>query len=575
MASKKSLLGGMNVKVQGMSGFDKSHYNAFTAPLGAIVPMVKQLVLPGKAKLSIKISAQLPPLASDAFLRTHLKVEAFLVPLRLCYGGFQSWFCGEKIHATASTPGSDPLTTAELPRLRFYGKFTSEGSSVPPSQTVVNSLFGPHSLMDYFNVKYQMIGGDVVQPSWMDPQIVGDRNYADFNIFPFLAYQLCCHHWYRNKVIERPLFSPPDLSLTLGSETAFMLPYVAFGNINTYYQYLNDRSYNNHALLNGDLLTLRYRNYGYDYFTTALPSAQDGSPMSVDTSSGSFTISSLREANALQHFAEVNQLSGPDYVQTLRARYNRAPSSLVAQKPVLIGSADFPMFTSGVEQSAPFSTGSQQTANPFEGIAARYGRAHAEGSDFVCETDVDEPCYLMVMCSLVPEANYAMGVAHDMKIFTEAGSIVDLPCSELERVGMEPVWTREVSYDDSANPSGPGVFGYQPRYMWHKAGQLNEVHGLFRLGASLESFIPQRISIGGSLPSTINSAFLKVDPSDLDNVTAVAGLISQYGVMIDSAIQLFVSEPLGESVMPSLVDPGLEHGESVYLSRGGISVNDR
>lgn len=109
--------------------------------------------------------------------------------------------------------------------------------------------------------------------------------------------------------------------------------------------------------------------------------------------------------------------------------------------------------------------------------------------------------------------------------------------------------------------------------MWHKAGALNEVHGLFRSGASLGSFIPQRLGVNGQFPTQINSSFLKVASTDLDNVTAVSGAISQYGVMVDSAISLFVSEPLGESVMPSLADPASEHGKSVYVSRGGVSVN--
>lgn len=110
--------------------------------------------------------------------------------------------------------------------------------------------------------------------------------------------------------------------------------------------------------------------------------------------------------------------------------------------------------------------------------------------------------------------------------------------------------------------------------MWHKAGQVNEVHGLFRQGSSLEAFIPQRLSVNGQMFSGLTSAFLKVDPSDLDNVTAVAGAISEYGVMIDSKIDLFVSEPLSESCLPSLSDPAEEHGRSVYLKRGGVSVND-
>lgn len=563
MASKKHLLGGVTLKVENMSGFDKSRYNAFTAPLGAIVPMVKQLCLPGKVNLRIALSAQLPPLATDAFLRSHLKVEAFVIPLRLCYGGFQSWFSGEKIQTSNNQfPSAATLGVAKLP---YFTLKTDTVANI--QQTRLNSLIGVHSLLDYFGVRYPLTSSGVPDASRWPTNASGPYE-LNFNIFPMIAYQLCYHHWFRNKLIQRPLFAPPSAD-AYSAFQAPSLPYVSWSSRHQFFFNLHDTD-ENCVLLNGTLLDLRQRNYGYDYFTTALPSAQDGSPMSVSTSGNTFTISALRLANSLQQFAERNQVAGPDYIQTLRARYNRAPSMGVASRPILLGSADFPMFTSGVEQTSQYS--GSANGNPMQGMAARYGRAHAEGSDFVCEAEIDEPSYLMVMVSLVPEANYASGFAKDMTIFTEEGSIVDLPCAELERAGLQEIGCKEL-YMSSTQWSA--TFGYQPRYMWHKAGAQNEVHGLFRKGASLGAFIPQRdFNSVGTPPVQISDAFLEVGRSDLDNVTAVAGAISQYGVMIDSKIDLFVSEPLGESVMPSLVDPGAEHGKSVYVSRGGISVNN-
>ena len=208
MANKKALLGGQHVKVENFSGFDKSRFNAFTAPLGAIVPFVKQLLLPGSFDLKVAISAQLPPLAADAFLRSHLKVEAFFVPLRQCYGGFQSWFAGEKVASTSG--GNATLNVAKLPRLCCRGSFTDSDGSHPYQNSIFQTYFGPHSLMDYFGVKYPIINGSVYAPSWVSPQIQGYDNLAYFNIFPFLAYQRICDEWYRNKLIERPYFCPPD-----------------------------------------------------------------------------------------------------------------------------------------------------------------------------------------------------------------------------------------------------------------------------------------------------------------------------------------------------------------------------
>lgn len=589
MVSKKSLLGGQQIKVENLSGFDKSRYNAFTAPLGAIVPMVKQLMIPGSFKLRINLSSQLPPLAADAFLRTHLKVEAFLVPLRICYGGFQSFYAGEKILTSGAVrPGLDPLGVAKLPRLKVIGKYTdSDNVTHAFNSSLFNRTFGPHTLMDYFGVKYPLINGSCVAPSWADPQISGDKNYSLFNIFPFIAYQLCYDHWYRNKLIERPLFVP--VSGTAYVEGACTFPTHSYKDITNYFVHLSDdyniqssvgtfkRAYDDCGLCNGHLLELRQRNYGFDYFTSALPSAQDGQPMSVDTSGGSFTISALRIANTAQHFSEINLLAGPDYLSVNKARYGIGPSAQIAQRPILLGSADFPMFTSRVEQNMAGNTeDSYEGVNPFTKLGylgSAGGRAHAEGQDFICEANVTEPSYLMVMCSLVPEANYAIGIDHDMRRFTQEGSLVDIPVASLERAGMEPILSEEIGLDDSAG-SSQHVFGYQMRYVHHKAGQVNEVHGLFRQGASLEAFIPQRLTANNTYFNEINSAFLKVQPTDLDNVTAVSGLLSEYGVMVDSHIELHVVEPLAESPLPSLADPAYEHGREVYLKRGGVSVND-
>lgn len=589
MASKKSLLSSTKLKVEHFSGFDKSRFNAFTAPLGAIVPMVKQLCIPGKGKCSVKISAQLPPLATDAFLRTHLKLEAFFVPMRLCYGGFQSWFSGEQVSISSANSPSSELGVAKLPRLAL--SYLEDGDSSGDNlQETWQQILGPHSLMDYFGVKVNLSDNGSVPNTVFPGGYTFYKGY--FNIFPFIAYQLCYHHWYRNKMIERPLFAPPAISVP-GSDYSTPrtchLPYIAYSYIGTFSAFFGKNSTLNSAgvpewaaqdlsLLNGHLLELRQRNYGADYFTTALNSPQDGDPVAVDTSSGLFTISALRIANTMQHFNEVNKVASPDYCAVMKARYNRAPSSGVAQKPILLGSADFPMYTSGVEQTASGQSGNG-VQNPFSGVGTRFGRAYAEGGDFVCSFDVDEPGYLLVMASVVPEANYGTGIDRDMRNFTQEGSIMDMPLGDFENVGFEPIYASEISgflHREQGN-GAEEVFGYQPRYMWHKAGARNEVHGLFRPGASLSSFIPQRVFGGTSVVpgvTKITSDFLKVKPSDLDDVTAVAGDISKYGVMVDSYITLSVVEPLGESCLPSLADPAHPDGVDVYVKRGGVSVND-
>lgn len=592
MANKKSLLNGVSVKVENRSGFDKSRFHALTTGVGTITPIAKQLMIPGSFNLRINLNAKLPPLAADAYLRTHLKVEAFFVPMRLCYGGFESWFCGKEMYDTAT----GNFVRSKLPR------FVLMPEAVYPFDDSAGAPLGPQwcgasSLLRYLGVRYNDGSGSQAafeQANWFDPNarivIHGDEFNSDrLNIFPLVAYHLIIDEWYRNKLVQKPLFAPHDTFQS--GRDAFKvahLPYSSFkdirsvlSNFDQYRASLDPvsqqdvSSFLSDSLLDGSrLLDLRQRNYGDDYFTVASPNAQEGNPVQVSTAGGAFTISALRMQNALQEFAELNQYASPDFVQTMSARYGAAPSSGVAQKPVLLGSADFPMFTKGVDMTNNLDDDSAGfSRNPFiiaGSLGASAGKAYASGQDFVCSGKVDEPGYLMVLATLVPEANYATGVDHDMRLFTEEGSIVDLPVGALEHVGNEPIFRDEVDASQAHLP-----FGYVQRYLWYKAGQTNQISGLFARGESLEMFVPQRsfaeaetgVAIG------ISSDFLRIEKTDLDGVSAVNAGISEFGVQIDSNIELFVSEPLSESALPALSNPAIEHGRSVYLKAGATKLN--
>ena len=584
--SKKTISNGVTLKVENRSGFDKSFFNALTTGVGTITPLAKQLVLPNSSgKCRVKISAQLPPLATDAFLRCHLKLESFFVPLRLCYGGFESWFCGREIYDGPQ----NQFLRAQLPRFCILNPQNDAGQ-IMGNQSVFNRLFASSSLADYFGV---YLNGVESSGTYTFSTLVSNVNRgfnasgggrsvcACFNVFPWIAYQLIYDEYYRNKIVERPLFSPPSSRSAQGGGLeatqlhAYNRPYIACGDIidivgglasgavsesristQTEVDWMSDK------LLNGSLSQIRQRNYGDDYFTAATPTAQEGNPVQVTVTNNAFTISALRLSNALQEFSENQQYASPDYIQTLSARYGASLKAGIAQKPILLGSADFPMYTSGVEQTAQGT--SQSTNNPFDTVGSRYGRGHAEGTEFVCDFNADEPGYFMVLATLAPEAQYFQGNARDMMMFNAPGSLVDLPCGLLENIGNDPISTLELTNNFSAQ-----TYGFVQRYLWHKLGNRNQVHGLMRGDESLGSFVVQRKF--NARPS-ISSSFLKISTTDLDNVAAVSAGVSKYGVMIDSAIDLFVSEPLSESAIPSLADPATEHGRSVYVKTGGTKL---
>lgn len=515
----------VRVNVPGMTTFDKSFKNILTGKVGHLIPIVSKYVMPGaKGKLSIALSAMLPPLASDCFMRADLKVEAFLVPMRLLYGGFESWLTGKKYH-----DGSSSWKTAELPVLQV-------GNSQYSSYAADLALMGPGSLADYLGMR-------------MDASQTFPAAASNFNIFPFLAYHRVYDDWYRNPLIQNPLFYP---IIDGASPTIDNIPYWSYSTLTPFYPTT--------TFIGGTrIVSLQRRNYGEDYFSVCRPSAQQGNGQSVSVS-GSFTIQSLRQANSIQQWAERSNFGSSRLQDYVRAHFGADLSSGVAQRAILLGSASYPVYSKGIEANA----GVTATNNPFTSVGAQYGRGMAAGSDFVCRFECNEPSYLMVMCSLVPEANYGSGIEHEFYLLNAAGAQVDLPDPLLENTGNEPVYSTELTGLVAGGSSPGNIFGYLPKNSWYKCGK-NTVHGLLRAGQSLDSFVAQRVFSG--TPPTISSSFTRIDSSALDNVTAVTADLSNYGFWLDSHIGLFVSEPLVQSAMPSLQDPAYEHGRSVVLNQ--------
>ena len=522
------------VNVPGLSSFDKSAKNILTAKVGTIVPLLCKPIIPrSRGSLKLAISAALPPLASDTFMRCDLKVEAFFVPMRLLYGGFESWLTGKKLYDYNTSTEK----VCEMPRIAI-GE-SSWNSSLP--------YMSPGTLLDYLDCRVDTSAA---------PSVGSPDGY--FNITKVLTYHRVYDDWYRNAKIQKPVFMPP-IDPNFAKIPLSALPFVGSDNLNMISYWLSDTFADGHRL--GEL---RQRNWGDDYFSIATISPQVGSAQAINTSGGSFTIAALRAGNSIQQFSERSNLASPRLQDYVKSHYGADLSSGVAQRAVLLGSASYPVYSKGVEGN----TTSTATNNPFTSIGARYGNAYAAGTDFICNFQSEEPGYLLVNASLVPEACFSSGIDKEMRMFTGAGSQVDLPDPLLENVGNEPIYTTEL--DGQYGPGLGAVFGYVPRNTRHKCG-INSVHGLLRNGQSLAAFAAQRDFLGvGGLQ--INDSFLRIPTTALDNVTAVTSALSNYGVWIDSYIDLKVSEPLVESAMPSLQDPAYEHGKTEWIQINGSRV---
>lgn len=545
------------VQVPHLSGFDKSHQNLLTSKVGTITPILIDELIPGsKVHLSLALTAQLPPLASDTFMRCQIKAEAFFCPLRLLAGSFESWFTDTSVSFQGSY-GTTPSFTDKIGYLPVVGGVG--GSTVGPdgSTPLVAYLQKTGSLFDYLGMK--------------SGQAFLATGYV--SALPALCYHRVYDDWYRNTLVQRPVFVRPSITANApnsNQRSAGTAPFYFFSD--TVYQ-LN--TLDQLRLADGKyLFDLRQRNFGLDYFTTATPSPQLGAPMLVGFGfdangagdSSHFSIAALRAANSLQQFRERNNLAGTRYQDQLRARYGSNLSNGVAQRSLFLGGASFDIYTKGIFQQGQDVSGSstsESTGNPFQSTTgARFGSASAAGHSLNINFEANEPGYLLVNATLVPKVTYSSGIHKRFMRYVGAGSVTDMANPILQNVGPEPIWESELTGE---NPTT--VFGYTDRYASFKTME-DELHGILRDASSLSAFALQRSFASGSAPK-INSAFLEIPTDYMDQVTAVQSSITTYGYWLDTYFDYKVAQPLAKYSLPSLQDPAYEHGKTVVMPKGG------
>lgn len=528
----------VHLKVQQRSGFDKSHYHDLTTNVGTLTPVLTDELIPNSdINLNVAASVTLPPLASDAFAKLDLKLEAFAVPHRILYSGFEKWFSDSPY---VNLSGDD---TKYSERVQFLPSFTIGSNWDETPQP-----FRRRGLGDYLGLK------------------LADSYYQNtrISLMPFLAYAKVYEQWYRAPLVQEQLFSDASEHYSGDSAGVSELPFVYDRQYSRVYEYGADNFWM-YFVDGSTIFDLRQRNYGFDYFTNAWPSLQFGSAMSVETdANGKFTIAALRAANSLQQFEERNSFA-PLYYQAVHARYGGRINSAIVQRPVFLGSATIPIKTYGVDVTA--DNMQQSNRNPFATMAgAQLGRAHGEGFvNLIDNYHTDEPCYIMVLASLVPRAVYSSGVSRIFDRYTRVGGLAEMANPLLQNTGNQPIYSWEL--DGCFATGHDNSFGYTDRFAdWMTCP--DRISGELREGGSLEAFVLKRDFEGTS--TGISSSFLKIPTSALNEISAAEDAISNYGAWMQFGFDYKVVQPLALYSIPSLQDPAYEHGYDIEVYRGGF-----
>lgn len=580
MSHTSKLFQDHKVQIKNKSGFDLAHSNFLTQKCGQLTPVCTIPMLPNDTiSLGFMSQIKLPPMATSFYGRVDYRLEAFFVPYRILWGGWENFY---------TQPIADPYGTAvERPHFlpnyqdRFVGK------------RGVNFKRG--SLADYLGIK----GAEATS--------VAERTYYDRinNILPFLAYHKIYDDWYRNANIQKPAFvrktsfsngdscgclpfypstvtvsdtfqnpgnAGSDMSVDVDSDTA------GFGVEN---EPLSSLAFNSNKfgklivstkLADGfSLFDLRQRNWSKDYFTTAtLYPQQSGATAGAGIKSGvnlddpdynsggsaTFTISQIRQANILQKWLERNNIAGSRYADQIRATFGVLPSDAMLDRPIFLGGSSFGIYTNSIAQTVNSDKGS--STNPYSGTAGSdAGQSSGFGKDSLIDKfTATEHGIIMVIGSIVPHATYSTGTSR-MFAMSQFG---DVPNPMFEGLGQESILTAELSLLGNDSGTDNRVFGYVDQYAWMKY-MNDEVHGLLVDGESLESFSLQRSFNSDS--AKLDSSFIQIPLDYLDQVLAVKQVNSGFSSWANFYFDVKKTSLLSQYTIPTLGEPKNTHTETI------------
>ena len=567
------------------NAFDLSHNDVFSAAPGMLLPISCTEVLPNEHyEINPQIFLRTMPLNSAAFVRMRQHVEFFFVPMRVLCRQFNQFVVGTKYPISAISNLND--FTSRLPSVSLHDL----AGACYQSQSGVDGLgidtkFGFLRLLDMlgYGCSSSRQPSETLYPETYTSGNVSQRS-PRLSVLRLACYQKIYQDYYRN-----PYWEPADARI-FNFDDKYGMELEAIGD--------GERIFN--------LLTLRYRNWSKDFFTSVQPSFQgapfvtksvnmnsfmldrtgiNGSSFAPETiftnartdipkANGSgFNTSALQVSNkadgytnipvhniraafALDKLYRLQQQSGNgSYGEQIRNRFGFGGVH-DDWKAQYLGGSSSPISIGEVITTANTENSSGEPSGITGDI---YGKASSvNDGKFVFDTK--EHGIIMGIFSVTPDADYNSTQIdpHNFKLQFE-----QFFQPEFERLGHQPLNSFFLSclvpkLDGNQEVSNANwlqrVLGFQNRYLEYKTG-IDRVHGQFCSGGTLSAWTaPRNSGILTESSPNYNMYSLKVSPKMLNSICSVTfdGTEKTDPILVDSHISIKAIRPMSVSDEPLL-----------------------
>lgn len=487
------------------SKFDLSHYKQFTCNQGELVPISVQEVLPGDSfQMSTNALVRLSPLVAPVMHPVHATIQHYFVPYRLIMSDWESFITGGETGADATTFPTINITPAAGTLADYFG--LPLGTAID-----VNALpFRAYALI--YNEFYR-------DQDLQTALVIDETDGADTTTNTTLQKV----NWNKDRFTSSRDSSQKgsEISLPLGTEAPI------YGD-NMDFDAVSDS--NNAAQVRdaqGASANLRSLATDTSYLYGSGTANGTGELKADLSSASSATINELREAFALQSFAEHRMMFGGrynEYLKFLGIRYSD-------------GRLDRPEYLGGGKETVQFSevlqTGVDSTDGGL-GTLGGHGITAMKSNRFT--RFFEEHGMIVSLMTVKPKPMYHQGV-HKMWSKTTKEDFFQY---ELEGIGQEEVLNKEV-YVGHTTPLG--TFGWQNRYDEYRYS-VDTVAGDFRPGQGLEEWTMCR---DFSADPALNSTFVTCNPTTRVYASTASDqlLIMAYNNVKARRLMRQVGKPIG------------------------------